>query len=158
MTGHLNSPHGGSLVDLLVSEDRADELKAASRDWPSWDLSARQLCDLELLANGGFSPLTGFMGKADYESVCSSMRLADGALWTIPVVLDVTEEFAEGLSEGTSVALRDPEGVMIATIEVTELYRPDREQEAKAVYGTDNPEHPGVAHVLQRTNPVYVAG
>src|SRR3954462_11940406 len=86
------------------------------------------------------------------------MRLADGALWTIPVVLDVTEEFAEGLSEGTSVALRDPEGVMIATLEVSELYRPDREQEAKSVYGTDNPEHPGVGHLLQRTNPVYVAG
>jgi sulfate adenylyltransferase len=158
MTAHLNPPHGGTLVDLIASEDRAAELKAASADWPSWDLSPRQLCDLELLANGGFSPLSGFLGRADYESVCASMRLADGTLWSIPVVLDLPEEVAEGLKEGTSLALRDPEGVMLAAIEVSELYRPDREQEAKAVYGTDNPEHPGVAHLLQRTNPVYVAG
>jgi sulfate adenylyltransferase len=158
MTAHLNPPHGGTLVDLIASEDRAGELKAASADWPSWDLSPRQICDLELLANGGFSPLSGFLGRADYESVCASMRLADGTLWSIPVVLDLPEEVADGLKEGMSLALRDPEGVMLAAIEVSELYRPDREQEAKAVYGTDNPEHPGVAHLLQRTNPVYVAG
>ncbi len=158
MTAHLNPPHGGTLVDLVVSEDRAAELKAQSKDWPSWDLTARQLCDLELLANGGFSPLTGFLGKADYESVCSSMRLADGTLWTLPVVLDLPDEVAEGLQQGTILALRDDEGVMLAAIEVQELYRPDREQEAKAVYGTDNVEHPGVAHVLQRTHPVYAAG
>jgi len=158
MTAHLNPPHGGTLVDLIASEDRAAELKAASADWPSWDLTPRQLCDLELLANGGFSPLTGFLGRADYESVCSSMRLADGALWSIPVVLDLPEDVAEGLNEGSSLALRDAEGVMLAAIEISELYRPDREQEAKAVYGTDNPEHPGVAHLLQRTHPVYVSG
>src|SRR3954453_8679782 len=158
MTAHLNPPHGGTLVDLIASDDRAAELKAASADWPSWDLTARQLCDLELLANGAFSPLSGFLGRTDYESVCSSMRLADGALWTIPIVLDVPDEVAEALEEGSSLALRDPEGVMLAAIEVSEMWRPDREQEAKAVYGTDNPEHPGVAHLLQRTNPVYVAG
>jgi len=158
MTAHLNPPHGGTLVDLIASEERTAELKAASAEWPSWDLTPRQLCDLELLANGGFSPLTGFLGQADYESVCSSMRLADGSLWTIPVVLDLPEEVAEGLKEGTSLALRDPEGVMLAAIEVSEIYRPDRQQEAKAVYGTDNTEHPGVAHLLERTHPVYVSG
>src|SRR5438309_9177123 len=158
MTAHLNAPHGGTLVNLIASEDRAAELKAESAQWPSWDLTPRQLCDLELLANGGFSPLAGFLGKADYESVCSSMRLADGTLWTIPVVLDLPEEVAEGLKEGSTLALRDPEGVMLAAIEVSEMWRPDREQEAKAVYGTANPEHPGVAHLLQRTHPVYVAG
>src|SRR5438477_1168861 len=158
MTAHLNPPHGGTLVDLLATEDRAAELKAASAGWPSWDLTPRQLCDLELLANGGFSPLSGFLGRADYESVCSSMRLADGSLWTIPVVLDLPEEVADGLKEGSSLALRDPEGVMLAAIEISEKYRPDREQEAKAVYGTENPEHPGVAHLLERTHPVYVAG
>jgi sulfate adenylyltransferase len=158
MTAHLNPPHGGTLVDLIASDDRAAELKAASADWPSWDLTARQLCDLELLANGGFSPLSGFLGRADYESVCSSMRLADGTLWTVPVVLDLPDDVAEGLSKGSSLALRDAEGVMLAAIEVQEMYRPDSEQEAKAVYGTDNPEHPGVAHLLQRTHPVYVAG
>ena len=158
MTAHLNPPHGGSLVDLIATEDRANELKEQSKDWPSWDLTPRQLCDLELLANGGFSPLTGFLNQADYESVCSSMRLADGSLWTLPVVLDLPEEVADGLKEGTTLALRDPEGVMLAAIEVAEMYRPDRQQEAKAVYGTDNPEHPGVAHLLERTHPVYVSG
>jgi sulfate adenylyltransferase len=158
MTAHLNSPHGGTLVDLIASEDRAAELKAASAEWPSWDLTPRQICDLELLANGGFSPLTGFLNQADYESVCSSMRLADGTLWTLPVVLDLPEEVADGLKVGQSLALRDPEGVMLAAIEIAEMYKPDRQQEAKAVYGTDNPEHPGVAHLLNNTHPVYVSG
>ena len=158
MSGHLNPPHGGTLVDLLANDDRAAELKTQSAEWPSWDLTPRQLCDLELLMNGGFSPLNGFLGRADYESVCSAMRLADGTLWTLPVVLDLPEDVAGGLHEGSWLALRDPEGVMLAAIEVNELYRPDREQEAKAVFGTDNREHPGVAHLLQRTHPVYVAG
>jgi sulfate adenylyltransferase len=158
MTAHLNPPHGGTLVDLLATEDRAAELRSESANWPSWDLTARQLCDLELLVNGGFSPLQRFLGRADYESVCSSMRLADGTLWSIPVVLDLPEEVAGGLSEGSLLALRDAEGVMLAALEVTELYRPDREQEAKAVYGTDSREHPGVAHLLQQTHPVYVTG
>src|SRR5437764_11888956 len=158
MTGHLNPPHGGTLVDLIAVDDRAAELRAESAHWPSWDLTARQLCDLELLVNGGFSPLQGFLGRADYESVCSSMRLADGTLWSIPVVLDLPEDVAGDLSEGSLLALRDAEGVMLAALEVTELYRPDREQEAKAVYGTDSLEHPGVAHLLQQTHPVYVSG
>src|SRR5438270_1094218 len=158
MTAHLNPPHGGTLVDLIVTEDRAAELRSDSANWPSWDLTARQLCDLELLANGGFSPLSGFLGRADYESVSSSMRLADGTVWSIPVVLDLPEEVGDGLSEGSSLALRDAEGVMLAALEVSELYRPDREQEAKAVYGTESLEHPGVAHLVRQTNPVNVAG
>ena len=100
MTDHLIQPHGGTLVDLLVDEDRRGDLQAASRDWPSWNLTSRQVCDLELLMNGSFSPLRGFMGRADYESICGSMRLADGTLWPIPVMLDVSEESAEGLTSG----------------------------------------------------------
>src|SRR5438445_9654355 len=105
---HLIAPHGGVLVDLMASPERAAELKAASRDWPSWDLTPRQLCDLELLMNGGFSPLTGFMGKADYESVCATMRLAGagagGEIWPIPVVLDLPEELAASLKIGEPLA------------------------------------------------------
>ena len=158
MTDHLIAPHGGSLVDLLASAERAAELKEASRDWRSWDLTPRQLCDLELLMNGAFSPLQGFMVKKDYESVCSSMRLADGTLWPIPIVLDLPEELAKGLKPGTSLALRDPEGVMLAALHIDDIYAPDRGAEAEAVYGSRNPEHPGVAHLLNRTHPCYVGG
>jgi sulfate adenylyltransferase len=159
VTDHLIAPHGGALVDLLVDQDRAAELKAHSRDWPSWDLTGRQLCDLELLANGGFSPLTGFLREGDYQAVCSSMRLADGTLWPIPIVLDVPDEVARGLTPGEStLALRDPEGVMLAALHVEELYQPDREAEAKSVFGTTDRSHPGVTHLLEQTNPWYVGG
>jgi len=83
----LIEPHGGTLINLLVNTERKANLHALSRTWPSWDLSPRQLCDLELLLNGGFSPLKGFMTRADYESVCGSMRLADATLWPIPITL-----------------------------------------------------------------------
>lgn len=158
MPDHLIQPHGGVLVDLMASEERAAELRDASREWPSWDLTPRQLCDLELLLSGGFSPLAGFLGSADYESVCEQMRLADGTLWPIPVTLDLPPEVADALSDGDRVALRDPEGVMLAALEVSEVWTPDREAEAEAVYGTARTEHPGVAHLLRRTNDRYVSG
>lgn len=158
MTSGLIKPHGGTLVDLMAAPDRVAELRAHSRDWPSWDLQPRQLCDLELLLSGGFSPLRGFLGRADYESVCARMRLSDGTLWPIPIILDVTEEMAGKLAPGGSLALRDPEGVMIAVLRVSETWRPDRTAEARAVLGTEDSVHPGVAHLLNRSFPVYVGG
>src|SRR5262245_58770552 len=155
---HLITPHGGSLRNLIVGSDRQLELKAASRDWPSWDLTPRQLCDLELLMNGGFSPLMGFMGKADFDGVVRNMRLADGTLWTIPITLDVPESLARQLHDGSMLALRDPEGVMLAALRVDEVYQPDRVAEAKGVFGTDDTDHPGVAYALNRAHPYYVGG
>ena len=114
MTDHLITPHGGELLDLIVVPDRADELRGASLDWPSWDLTPRQISDLELLLNGAFSPLAGFMTPRDYEPVCEQMRLADGTLWPIPITLDITEDAAEALESGATLALRDPEGIMLA--------------------------------------------
>jgi sulfate adenylyltransferase len=145
-------------VNPIVDQGRAAELKAQSRDWPSWDLTPRQLCDLELLLNGGFSPLRGFMGRRDYESVCERMRLADGTLWPVPVTLDVPEDLAGALEPGQRLALRDAEGVMLAALCVTETWRPDRRAEAERVFGSANREHPGVAHLLDRAGPVYVGG
>ena len=158
MSDHLIAPHGGALVDLIVDEARAAEIKSASRDWPSHDVTERQLCDLELLLNGGFSPLTGFMTSKDHASVCADLRLADGTLWPMPITLDVPEATADKLSTGSHLALRDEEGVMLAVLHVEDIWRPDREAEAQSVFGTTNREHPGVAHLLDGTAPVYVGG
>jgi sulfate adenylyltransferase len=158
-TSHLIPPHGGELIDLTAPADKAAELKAESREWPSWDLSPRQLCDLELLMSGGFSPLRGFMTKADYEGVRDKMHLANGVIWPIPITLDVKEEFAKSLKPGHSkIALRDPEGVMLGVLHVEEVWQPDREAEAKAVFGTTSPVHPGVDYLLNKGNPWYVGG
>ena len=158
MTDHLITPHGGELLDLVVDPELGDELRAASLDWPSWDLTPRQICDLELLLNGAFSPLAGFMTPRDYDPVCEKMRLADGTLWPIPITLDITEDAAEGLEAGSHLALRDPEGVMLAVLHVEDLWRPDRAREAERVCATTDREHPGVAHLLEESNPMYVGG
>ena len=158
MHSSLISPHGGKLVNLVVNQERAEELKRHSRDWPSWDLTPRQICDLELLANGGFSPLQGFLRRDDYESVCEKMRLTDGTLWPIPIMLDVTEELAKSLGGGSTLALRDAEGVMLAALNVEQIWQPDLMHEARQVFGTTNREHPGVAYLQHSTNPWYVGG
>ena len=158
MSDHLIAPHGGTLVDLFADSARAEEIKEESRDWVSHDLTPRQMCDLELLLNGGFSPLRGFMTSADHASVCADLRLAEGTLWPIPITLDVSETAADRLSTGARLALRDAEGVMLAVLHVEDLWRPDREEEAQAVFGTTNREHPGVAQLLDRSEPVYVGG
>jgi sulfate adenylyltransferase len=151
-------PYGGALVNLVVNGGTAEELMRQSRDWPSWELTPRQLCDLELLLNGGFSPLRGFLGQADYERVCREMRLADETLWPVPVVLDVSEVFARKLGAGGKVALRDPEGVMLAILTVQDVWRPDRTAEAELVYGTTDPHHVGVSFLLDQVAPLYLGG
>jgi sulfate adenylyltransferase len=158
-TSHLITPHGGELVQLQVPATRVAELKAQSKDWPSWDLTARQLCDLELLMSGGFSPLRGFMNRADYDGVCKDMRLANGTLWPMPITLDVTEDFAKKLTAGSSkIALRDPEGVMLAVLHVEDVWQPDRNAEAKMVFGSTSAAHPGANYAITKANPWYVGG
>ena len=158
-TSHIVPPHGGELVNLIAPSERSNGLKAHSREWPSWDLTERQLCDLELLLSGGFSPLRGFMNKADYESVCHKMHLSNGLIWPMPITLDVKEEFAKTLTPGSSkIALRDPEGVMLAVLHVEDVWQPDRQEEAKSVFGSTSPGHPGVGYLLKQSNPWYVGG
>ena len=138
---------------------RAADLKAHSKEWPSWDLTARQVCDVELLLSGGFSPLRGFMNREDYEGVCNNMRLKSGVLWPMPITLDVTEEFAKSLKPGSSkVALRDGEGVMLAVLNVQDVWQPDRGAEAKSVFGTTSKAHPGADYAMNKANPWYVGG
>ena len=154
----LIHPHGGELVDLVVDREPGDELKAESRDWASWNLTPRQMCDTELLLNGAFSPLRGFMNRRDCESVANDMRLGDSTLWPIPITLDVNEEFAGKLSAGERIALRDPEGVMLAALKVEDVWKPDRTAHAEAVYGTTDRAHKGVAELLDSPNDWCVGG
>ncbi len=154
----LISPHGGQLKNLYLDEQGIAEEKARAKHYPSWDLSHRQLCDLELLLNGGFSPLEGFMSQADYDAVLENMRLADGTLWTMPITLDVSETFAQGLDIGDNIALRDPEGVMLAVLEISDIWRPDKHREAELVFGADDLAHPAVAYLHRQAGEVYLGG
>ena len=156
--GAFKEPHGGELKELYLPERQADEEKEKARDYPSWDLTPRQLCDLDLLMNGAFSPLEGFLGREDYDAVCSGMRLTSGVLWPIPITLDVSQDFADGIEAGQAIALRDAEGVLIATLEVSDLWTPDRAEEARQVYGTTDDNHPAAAFLLHHSNPVYLGG
>jgi sulfate adenylyltransferase len=153
----LTPPYGGRLVNLIAPDARISELTTLSATWPSWTLTPRQICDLELLINGAFSPLHGFMNQGDYEAVCSQLRLADGTLWPLPIVLDVTAEFAQASEPGTVVALRDSEGRVLAALHVEQIWKPDKHREAIAVYGTDDSDHPGVA-ALSAAHPFYMGG
>lgn len=155
---HLIAPHGGELVNLIVDEERKNVLKDLSLHIPSIILSEVQLCDLELLMSGGFSPLSGFMTQMDYESVLDRMRLQEGDLWPMPVCLDVTEVEASRLEAGQSVALRDPEGFMLAVMHIEEIWPIDKEREAREIYNTTDTEHPGVHYLLHRTGTHYVGG
>ncbi|MDH3840919.1 MAG: bifunctional sulfate adenylyltransferase/adenylylsulfate kinase [Chromatiales bacterium] len=154
----LIRPHGGELKDLYLGADEAEAARLAARDAVSWDLTPRQVCDIELLLNGAFSPLTGFLGKADYDGVVADMRLADGTLWPMPITLDVTEAFAAELKNGDAIALRDEEGVLIAMLDVEDIWTPDKAAEAKGVFGSTDETHPGVHFLMNRANPVYVGG
>ena len=113
---------------LLVSGDRAAELKNEAVHLPSWDLTFRQIWDAELLLSGAFSPLQGFLNKADYGSVLDNTRLANSALWPIPIMLDVTRDVADTLEEGSRVALRHPEGMVLAVMTISDIWRPTRKK------------------------------
>jgi sulfate adenylyltransferase len=143
-------PHGGILVDRFFSKD---EISARLNDisrMPALTLDARELADLELIATGAASPLEGFLGSADYHSVLERMRLADGTVWPVPLTLAVEEKQAESLVPGRPVALRDSSGRFWGTMEVRDLYTRDALTEARAVYRTEDPSHPGVAYLLAR--------
>ena len=152
------TPYGGDLVNLIVDRARAETLRHEAMHFPSVDLNRRQMADLELLLNGGFSPLRGFMNQADYNSVLQDMRLVDRTFWPMPITLDVPDSVATTLSAGSQLALRDPEGFMLAVLTVEELWQPDKIMEAQALFGTDDPGHPGVAHLFHQVGSHYVSG
>jgi sulfate adenylyltransferase len=139
----LITPHGGTLNERLLTGDEAAALAERAKSLPTVTLDNRQVTDIELLGVGALSPLSGFMGKADYDNVIDEIHLASGPVWSIPVTLGVPAEEARSLV-GKEVALVTPEGVPLAVMEVAEAYHADRPREALKVYGTDEQAHPGV--------------
>jgi sulfate adenylyltransferase len=153
-----NPPHGGVLVDLLPARHDIAALRKHGATLRAVTLDDRQLCDLELLLNGGFSPLKGFMTRADYLGVVETMRLADGTLWPMPITLDVEAAVADAIGAGQEVALRDGDGTPLAIMTVDEVFRPDYEREALRVFGTLDTGHPGVAETLGKSGRACLGG
>ncbi|KAI0975775.1 putative sulfate adenylyltransferase [Xylaria arbuscula] len=157
-----NSPHGGILKDLIARDlPRQSELAAEAEGLPAVVLTERQLCDLELILNGGFSPLEGFMTEADYNGVVKENRLADGALFSIPITLDVSEETIKelGLKPSLRVTLRDlRDDRNLAILTIDDIYKPDKVLEAKEVFGSDDEAHPAVKYLFRTAGEYYVGG
>jgi len=157
----LPQPHGGVLKDLLARDSpRRQELLAESEELPALVLTERQLCDLELILNGGFSPLEGFMNEKDYNGVVENVRLADGNLFSMPITLDVSKGQVEklGIKAGVRITLRDfRDDRNLAIITVDDVYRPDKAKEAKEVLGGDE-EHPAIKYLFNTAKEFYVGG
>lgn len=148
MPSHLIAPHGGTLVNRIVDDATAKQLTAEAASLPRITLSAKQACDLEMIAIGAFSPLTGFVGKADFESICKTMRLASGPAWSIPITLAVADDVKAGLKEGGKAALHHSDGTLMAVIHIQEIYPHDKKLEIPNVFRTEDPAHPGVKAVM----------
>ena len=150
-------PHGGQLVNRIATPEEKAEFLSKADFLPRVQLDARAVSDLEMIAIGGFSPLTGFMNQADYTRVVQEMRLANGVVWSIPITLSVTTEIASPLSEGSLIRLDNPNGEFIGVLHLTQKYLYDQTQEAIHVYRTDDTKHPGV-QVVYNQGSVNLAG
>jgi sulfate adenylyltransferase len=151
------APHGGTLINRIATAEQRAEFLSKADHLPRVSLDERAVSDLEMIAIGGFSPLTGFMGQADYEQVVNEMHLSNGLPWSIPITLSVSADVAASLSEGSYVRLDNSEGRFIGVLQLTERYSYDQGQEAIQVYRTDEAKHPGVAVVYQQ-GEVNLAG
>ncbi len=154
----MTLPNLAPIAELYVSHESAQKLKVEAGNLPSWDLTQRQICDLELLMNGGFFPLKGFLSEADYNSVVSDMRLSSGELWPMPINLDVSEEFAARVEPGQDIALRDQEGVILAIMSVSDKWEPNKSVEAEGVFGADDLAHPAVNYLHNTAGRIYLGG
>ena len=150
-------PHGGTLVNRRAPEDERDERRRRAQELRKVALGPRTLSDLEMIASGVFSPLTGFMVSDDYESVVETMRLSNGLVWSMPITLSVGEEEASSIGEGEEISLTAGDGQVVATMLVEDRYTYDREREAREVYRTTDQDHPGVA-ALGRQGAALLGG
>lgn len=153
----LIPPHGAALINRFADADRARELTSAASGLPRITLTTKQACDLEMIATGAFSPLDGYVGKADFESICREARLADGTVWPIPITLAVDDAAKTSLSEGGQAALHHADGTLLAVIDVREIYPHDKKLEIPNVFRTEDEAHPGVKGVMDE-GPWLVAG
>jgi sulfate adenylyltransferase len=151
------APHGGTLIQRIASPEQRKEFLSKATHLPRVQLDARAVSDLEMIAIGGFSPLTGFMEQADYDRVVNEMYLANGLPWSIPVTLSVSEDVAQILQVGSLIRLDNPEGRFIGVLQLTEKYTYDKRHEALMVYRTNEEKHPGVA-VVYHQGTVNLAG
>ena len=151
-------PHGGVLCNLVIPKNENEKLKKDSLNYKSLTLNDRQLCDLEMLLNGSFSPLKGFLNREDYEGVLNKLRLEDGTLWPMPINLDVAKEFSSDLKTGDKIALRDHEGVALAILTISDIWAPDKAEEAQKVFGTTDEKHPAVDYLMNQAGDVYLGG
>ncbi len=153
----LVKPHGGTLVNGYAGHNASELKTIAAVHSKTVTLTRKQLCDVEMILNGAFSPLTTFMNEADYTSVLHDMRLSDGTVWPMPTCLDVSEEFAASIEMGERIALRDHEGLLIGLLQVDEKFKADKSKEAELVFGTTSIAHPAVA-AMQEEGAVYLSG
>ena len=158
MSNTIIKPHGGKLCSPMLNKKYLGEVNNDILHLKSWTLTDRQLCDIELILNGGFSPLDGFMNQDDYNSVCEKNRLKNNLLWPIPITLDISNSLADKLDANEKIVLRDKEGFAIALLTVNDLWHPDKDKEAHHIYKTTDTYHPGVNVLLNDTHPTYVGG
>ena len=143
-------PHGGRLIDRVLTGQASGEAEERARSLPQISLNARAASDLECLATGVFSPLQGFMGRADYHHVVHELRLKNGILWTLPITLAVDKDEGAKLTEGREVALLGSDGELLGLLSIEEIFAYDKREEARLVYGTEETRHPGVQYLFQR--------
>jgi sulfate adenylyltransferase len=154
---NLIAPHGGRLVNRLVEGFERQKLLETSKELKAVRLGMREISDLELIAIGGLSPLEGFQGRSDYQSILRNKRLANGLPWTIPITLSTSRDEAAGFREGDQLSLIDSAGEVIAIMDLEEKFQQEREKEARSIYGTNEQAHPGVA-ALYKTGDILLAG
>mgnify|MGYP001247695335 CR=1 FL=1 len=137
----------------MITDKQLKEYKEKSASLKSLVLTDRQLCDIELIMNGAFSPINGFLNKADYDSVLNNMRLENGAVWPIPIMLDVDESYISenSIEVGTEIALREKEGFLVAFLTVSDIWSPNKKNEAEAIFKSTDVHHPGVNNLFNIT-------
>ena len=151
-------PHGETLVSFHLSADELSEYSELSNKTASLTLSLKQQCDLEMISNGAFSPLSTFNNQKDYEEILLNNKLSNGLVWPIPIVLDVPDQFLKSLDKNEYISLRNAEGFLLAILKVKEFWAPDKKEEANSVFKSNDPNHPGVDYLFNHTNNNYISG